>query len=278
MELCGWPLGEDDCALVKGDTQQATIANRRYRVLIGINQYLGKDPLYRQTRQSTQIRHEISCAISPYKNVKKQTLCQCKTLCTLRLDNISLKVYNDVMDAPYVRCRFALPGSTLLRAALYLNDDSLVLKGCTGVDINTLTENNMTPIDFAKGLLTQLSTLGISSLNVNINEDKVGLLAVHAVIEKTVDGIKGNEAKSPRYRELLRIKNCLQPGVLNQFSGFCHSLFEAMVSLRTITNQTKGFPVTPKDAPLILEKYSAADLLIVKAAANAYMLAVKKAA
>lgn len=165
--------------------------------------------------------------------------------------------------------------STLRSVTLYFNATALVLKGCGGVDVNTLTETNMTPIDFAKGLLTQLSTLGISSLNVNTNEDKVGLLAVHAIIEKTVDGIKGNEAKSPRYRELLRIKNCLQPGVFNQFSGFCHSLFEAMSSLRTITKQTKGFPVTAKDAPLILEQYSAADLIIVKAAANAYMLAVK---
>jgi hypothetical protein len=133
----------------------------------------------------------------------------------------------------------------------------------------------MTPIDFTKGLLAQLSTLGISSLNVNTNEDKIGLLAVHEVMKTTVHGIKGNEAKSPRYRELLRIKNCLQPGVFNQFGGFCHSLFEAMGSLRKITKQEKGFPVTAKDAPSILEKYSSADLAIVKAAANAYMVALK---
>lgn len=133
----------------------------------------------------------------------------------------------------------------------------------------------MTPIDFAKCLLAQLSTLGASSLNVHSNEDKMGLLAVHEVIEKTVSSIKGNEAKSPRYRELLKIKNCLQPGIFNEFGGFRHTLFEAMHALRTQTQTKQGFPVTPKDAPAILETYAPEDRAIVAAAAKAYMSSVK---
>lgn len=133
----------------------------------------------------------------------------------------------------------------------------------------------MTPIDFAKCLLAQLSTLGASSLNVHNNKDKMALLAVHEVIEKTVSSIKGNEAKSPRYRELLKIKNCLQPGIFNEFGSFRHTLFEAMNSLRTQTQTKQGFPVTPKDAPSILATYAPEDRAIVAAAAKAYMLSIE---
>lgn len=133
----------------------------------------------------------------------------------------------------------------------------------------------MTPIDFAKGLLAQLSTHGLSSFNVNNSEDKLGLLAVHDVIEDTVSNIKGNEAKSPRYRELLKIRNCLQPGIFNQFGGFCPSLFEAMTALRSQTKTKQGFPISAKDAPSVLNTYSSEDRAIVAAAAKAYMTTIK---
>ena len=73
------------------------------------------------------------------------------------------------------------------------------------------TPVSLSPVQFSKGLLAQLSLLKSQKIGFFTQEEKTAAYAVYEIFDNRVSSIKGNEAKSPRYRELLKIRNTLTP-------------------------------------------------------------------
>jgi len=140
--------------------------------------------------------------------------------------------------------------------------------------MNTIAEKtkrpSLSPIEFSKGLLAKLSELKTERIGFYKPSEKAAAQAVFDVFESRVRSIKGNEAKSPRYRELLRIRNVLAPGVLQEFGAFRHSVFQAMTELRDEIPAQKSYPFSTNVAEDVLKKYTKEDLVLIDACAKAY--------
>lgn len=135
---------------------------------------------------------------------------------------------------------------------------------------------SLSPIAFSKGLIAKLSELKSVSLGFHTPNEKAAVQAVYDLFNERVTNIKGNEAKSPRYRELLRVRNTLYPGVLQEFGAFRHAVFQAMSELRA-EDKSAG-PLTNKTTGSVLKHYSKEDLGLIEACAKAYSVMVKKKA
>ena len=136
---------------------------------------------------------------------------------------------------------------------------------------------SLSPIAFSKGLIAKLSELKSAGLGFHTPNEKAGVQAVYDLFNERVNSIKGNEAKSPRYRELLRVRNTLSPGVLQEFGAFRHAVFQAMGELRAEEEKPAG-PLTNKTTGAVLKHYSKDDLNLIEACAKAYSVVVKKKA
>ena len=144
------------------------------------------------------------------------------------------------------------------------------------VDAKT-SKFSLSPIEFSKGLIAKLSELKSVKLGFHSPVEKEAVLAVYEIFDARVSSIKGNEAKSPRYRELLRIRNTLSPGVLHEFGAFRHAVFQAMTELREV-NPDVTYPIPVKTAGSVLKNYSSDDLALIEACAKAYSVSMKKKA
>lgn len=134
---------------------------------------------------------------------------------------------------------------------------------------------SLSPIAFSKGLIAKLSELKSAGLGFHTPYEKAGVQAVYDLFNDRVNSIKGNEAKSPRYRELLRVRNTLAPGMLQEFGAFRHAVFQAMAELRAEEDKPAG-PLTSKTTGAVLKHYSKDDLSLIEACAKAYSVTVKK--
>ena len=132
----------------------------------------------------------------------------------------------------------------------------------------------LSPVAFARGLLAKLTELKAEKVNFHRPRDKAAMQAVYEIFDAKVNGIKGNDAKSPRYRELLKIRNTLTPGTMQEFGAFRHAMFEAMSEMRQ--EPVPLYPLTVKSSSAVLEQYSKEDLAIIHACAKAYTVAIKK--
>ena len=136
----------------------------------------------------------------------------------------------------------------------------------------------MTPVDFAKGFLSVLSSKGIdqvSKLEINSENGKNALHAAFNVVDDTVNSFTGNAAKSPRYRDWLKIKNAISPGLWGEFGGFRHNLCLALMDLRKAHNQ-EPLEVAKSQVSKILNTYDKSDRTVVEAAAKAFISSSKK--
>lgn len=129
---------------------------------------------------------------------------------------------------------------------------------------------SLSPIAFSKGLIAKLCELKSSTLGFHTPNEKAAAQAVYELFNERMSNIKGNEAKSPRYRELLRIRNTLNPGTLQEFGAFRHAVFQAMGELRTQD------ALNSKSSHSLLKNYSTDDLNLIEACAKAYSVAIKK--
>ena len=82
--------------------------------------------------------------------------------------------------------------------------------------------------------------------------------------------IKGDDAKSPRYRELLRLRNTFAPGVMDEYGGFRHAMFQALGELRETPKDTTAYPLAPESAMGILARFRKDDVKLIEECANAY--------
>ena len=139
------------------------------------------------------------------------------------------------------------------------------------------TKLSLSPIAFSKGLIAKLFELKSANLGFHTPNEKAAVQAVYDVFNDRVNSIKGNEAKSPRYRELLRVRNTLSPGILQEFGAFRHAVFQAMGELRAENAKPEG-PLTNQTAGTALKYYSKDDLQLIEACAKVYSVAVKKKA
>ena len=133
---------------------------------------------------------------------------------------------------------------------------------------------SLSPIAFSKGLIAKLSELKSAGLGFYTPNEKAAVQAVYELFNDRVNSIKGNEAKSPRYRELLRVRNTLSPGALQEYGAFRHAVFEAMSELRSEDSPSRT--LTTKTTGALLKHYSKDDLSLIEACAKAYSVAVKK--
>lgn len=132
----------------------------------------------------------------------------------------------------------------------------------------------LSPVAFAKGLLAKLAEIKADKMDFHGPKDKAAMQAVYDIFDARINGIKGNEAKSPRYRELLKIRNTLTPGTLQEFGAFRHAMFEAMSEMRQESEPM--YPLTTQSSGVVLERYSKEDLAIISACAKAYAVTIKK--
>ena len=133
---------------------------------------------------------------------------------------------------------------------------------------------SLSPISFSRGLIAKLSELKSSRLGFHTPNEKAAVQAVYDFFNERVNSIKGNEAKSPRYRELLRVRNTLVPGALQEFGAFRHAVFQAMGELRAEEHSMKPLINRPMESSLT--NYSKDDLGLIEACAKVYSIAVKK--
>lgn len=136
----------------------------------------------------------------------------------------------------------------------------------------------MTPMDFAKGFLSVLSTKGfdkMDKLDVHSETGRTALNAAFTVVDDTVNTFTGNAAKSPRYRDWLKIKNAINPGPWGEFSGFRHNMCLALIEMRKLYNQ-EPFVVAKEQAPKTLSTYNKCDRTVIENAAKAFIASSKK--
>ncbi len=136
----------------------------------------------------------------------------------------------------------------------------------------------MTPIDFAKGFLAVLSTKGFeesAQLDVYSEDGKSALNAAYTVVDNTVNSFTGNTAKSPRYRDWLKIKQAIHPGTWGEFVGFRNNLCQVLIQLRQQHNQE---PLTAAKtlSSKILSTYPKNDRTVIESAAKAFIKTSKK--
>ena len=136
----------------------------------------------------------------------------------------------------------------------------------------------MTPIDFARGFLSVLSTKGFENseqLDVHTDKGRTALNAAFDVVDNTVSSFTGNSAKSPRYRDWLKIKNAIHPGDWHEFVGFRHNLCMALMELRKKYNN-EPFIVAKEQCSTILRSYDKNDRTVIESAAKAFISTSKK--
>ena len=95
----------------------------------------------------------------------------------------------------------------------------------------------MTPMDFAKGFLSVLSTKGfdrMDKLDVHSESGRSALQAAFNVVDDTVGTFTGNAAKSPRYRDWLKLSSgCALK--------FCFILAKSTANYRKISSIGRRF-------------------------------------
>lgn len=143
------------------------------------------------------------------------------------------------------------------------------------ISIEKSSKLSLSPIAFSKGLIAKLSELKSAKLGFHTPHEKAAVQAVYELFNDRVSSIKGNEAKSPRYRELLRIRNTLSPGVMQEFGAFRHAVYQALGELRA-EEVTGSLPLTAKASGVVLKNYSKDDLTLIEACAQAYSVTIKK--
>lgn len=142
-------------------------------------------------------------------------------------------------------------------------------------DVKEKTES-MTPSEFCQGLLAMFWKHRLPEIDFFSCQNINGMLAVYDVIDQRIRSIKGNEAKSPRYRDLLRIRYALEPGSLLDFCPFRHTMFETISLLRSVNASQNGVVMTDSYADIILSKFIKDDLALVKLCANAYLQSLEE--
>lgn len=136
----------------------------------------------------------------------------------------------------------------------------------------------MTPLDFVKGFLSVLSSKGfdkIDKLEVHSESGRSALNAAYNVVDETVNEFTGNAAKSPRYRDWLKVKNAIHPGMFGDFGCFRHNICLALIELRK-SGGHEPFEVAKEQAPKILGSYNKSDRTVIEAAAKAFISTSKK--
>lgn len=135
------------------------------------------------------------------------------------------------------------------------------------------TPVSLSPVQFSKGLLAQLSLLKSQKIGFFTQEEKTAAYAVYEIFDNRVSSIKGNEAKSPRYRELLKIRNTLQPGCMDEYGAFRHAVFQALFDFN---QQKQKFPLSNEESASILQSFTPDDRKLIEACAHAYTSVIKK--
>jgi hypothetical protein len=142
--------------------------------------------------------------------------------------------------------------------------------------LNSSTIDSMSPSDFCRGFLAKLWTLKIKRFPMSELACVLSLCSVYEQYNAMVNSIKGNEAKSPRYRDLLKIRYMLEPGPMMEFGALRHTMYDTISALR------QSYGVSSDELPLnqaivkdIINQYSADDIRILDLCVNTYMETIK---